>query len=128
MVHFVVRSDTRPFSGPIYGTESNPAAHGNVCVTEHCRCGATRSRNVNGLHEEQGSWDMPHSRPNIAACAATVEDCRKYLEIAAGSVLGREILNSVCGSDAAEAVIRSPRRGDPKSTRYIAEMVHTRLQ
>jgi hypothetical protein len=128
MSHHAIRRETYAFSAPIHGAEYNPAAHGNVTVTEHCQCGATRRCNVNGLQEEQGPWDMPHSRPNVSACAATVEDCRQYLEIATRAALGREILAELCGAESAEAIIRSPRRGDAESTRRIAERLHQRLQ
>jgi hypothetical protein len=128
MSHVVFRSDTHAFSAPISGAEYNPAAHGNVKITEHCRCGAVRHCNINGRHEEQGPWDMPHERPNVAACAATVEDCRQYLEMAAGSRRGREILTDLCGLESAEAIIHAPRRGDVESTLHIARLVHARMQ
>lgn len=35
----------------------NPAAHGNICVHEYCRCGAVRMTNVNGPHHEGGRWE-----------------------------------------------------------------------
>ena len=40
-------------------TACNPASHGNVVVTETCRCGAARSRAVNQCHEEVGPWGNP---------------------------------------------------------------------
>lgn len=46
---------TLPFQGPVASPE-NPAAHGNVCHVETCKCGATRRTNVNGRHLERGSW------------------------------------------------------------------------
>jgi hypothetical protein len=42
-------------------TEENPAAHGNICVTEQCtRCGADRLKNINGNHVEYGTWGPSH--------------------------------------------------------------------
>jgi len=37
----------------------NPAAHGNICQVDKCRCGATRHTNVNQHHIERGQWTMP---------------------------------------------------------------------
>lgn len=34
----------------------NRAAHGNVCHTDYCRCGALRMMNANGRHREVGPW------------------------------------------------------------------------
>lgn len=46
-----------PFTGPAKGTHSpNRAAHGNVCFVDVRPNGARRERNVNGRHEELGSW------------------------------------------------------------------------
>jgi hypothetical protein len=55
--HRPVRSkqEVRPFFGPVARVEK-PAAHGNVCMIDRCRCGAMRRTNVNGLHVEQGRW------------------------------------------------------------------------
>ena len=53
--HRAVRTETRPFAGPVT-TPANPAAHGNVCYVDHCRCGATKRRNVNQTHKECGPW------------------------------------------------------------------------
>lgn len=46
---------TRCYTGPV-SVRPNPAAHGNVCHWETCRCGATRATNVNGRHVERGRW------------------------------------------------------------------------
>lgn len=128
MSHISFRSETRAFSGPIHGADYNRAAHGNVCITEHCRCGATRTSNLNGAHQEVGEWDMPHARPNVMAGAATVESCRQYLEIVGGAARGREILEDLFGPEGANAIVQFPRRGDEKSTRHIAEIVYARLR
>lgn len=127
MEHRVVRSVTVPFAGPVSVKNENPAAHGGVCEVEYCECGAQRECNLNGGHQEIGEWDMPHVRTNVRALAATVEDCRHYLEIAAGSVAGRRALEDVLGPDGAQAVIEFPRRGDEKSTLHVAHLVHARL-
>mgnify|MGYP001613963660 CR=1 FL=1 len=48
-----------PFIGPVAGGRENPAAHGNVEVADQCsRCGLSRRRLVNGLHEEVGPWGV----------------------------------------------------------------------
>ena len=60
--HRTVRTDVRCYSGPITGAEPNPAAHGNVRVTQHCACGAVRRANVNGCHVEAGPWVEPSPR------------------------------------------------------------------
>ncbi len=43
------------YMGPVSARE-NRAAHGNVCFTVKCRCGATRKTNVNGRNVECGPW------------------------------------------------------------------------
>ncbi|MCH4564373.1 MULTISPECIES: hypothetical protein [Halomonas] len=59
-------TETRPvgddcaFAGPVTREHENPAAHGNITRTERCvLCGAERSVNINGIHEEYGEWDEP---------------------------------------------------------------------
>lgn len=41
----------------------NVAAHGNIMVTDRCRCGQTRLSNINGLHIERGPWHKPQAVP-----------------------------------------------------------------
>jgi hypothetical protein len=56
-------------------TASNPAAHGNIEVTEECaRCGAQRRTLINGRHEEHGPFgpsraerEREESRAQLAA-------------------------------------------------------------
>jgi len=43
------------FTGPV-SRDENRAAHGNICETETCRCGAERSTNINQHHVERGIW------------------------------------------------------------------------
>ena len=50
------------YTGSVAFYKENRAAHGNVCVTEHCSCGYQRRRNVNGVHVEQGPW---HPGPEL---------------------------------------------------------------
>lgn len=38
----------------------NQAAHGNVCYTSYCKCGAFRRTNANGAHREVGPWAVSH--------------------------------------------------------------------
>jgi hypothetical protein len=61
-------SEPRCFTGPVAGgfsigsgdpSEYNPAAHGNIEVTETCRCGAERRVLINQLHHEYGPWYVP---------------------------------------------------------------------
>lgn len=56
----VGQSSTVPFSGPVSeqrpGSHYNPAAHGNIQVTETCRCGAQRHTLINGIHREHSGW------------------------------------------------------------------------
>lgn len=52
----------RPYFGPVAdgrpGSDYNPAAHGNICLTDTCNyCGSQRQRLVNGWHEETSSWE-----------------------------------------------------------------------
>jgi hypothetical protein len=54
--HVAYRDVERCFHGPIQGVEEKREAHGNICRTEFCRCGARRSANINGVHREQGEW------------------------------------------------------------------------
>jgi hypothetical protein len=44
-----------PFDGPVSRKE-NRAAHGNICFRDERSDGAIRFRNVNGRHQEIGSW------------------------------------------------------------------------
>lgn len=127
MSHTIAGTETRPFSSPIEGADYNPAAHGYVCVIERCHCGASRRSNVNGSHAEIGPWDLPHKRLNVQAVSVTAADCRRYLEIAAGSDLGRTIILEMCGPEGGEAIIRAPHRGDDESTKRIARAVHAKL-
>jgi hypothetical protein len=43
-----------PITNPVGG--ENRAAHGNITITESCRCGMERRINVNGRHVERGHW------------------------------------------------------------------------
>lgn len=124
-MHQAISTKTRGFSGPVTRDE-NPRAHGNVCEIERCSCGAERRVNVNGMHVEEGDWDLPHERVNVQAVAATPDQCRRYLVDAAGSTRGAEIIAELLGNSA-EAVIRAPHRGDDASTVQIARLVHARL-
>ena len=58
--HEVVTTTTdRPSFGPVYRTpftEENKAAHGGLCYSEVCACGATRKVNQNGRHFEYAPW------------------------------------------------------------------------
>jgi hypothetical protein len=40
----------------VVARNQNPAAHGNICVVDTCRCGAQRRTNVNQIHVERGPW------------------------------------------------------------------------
>lgn len=53
--HRVKDTAVLPFFGPVSRRE-NRAAHGGVCLVDHCACGARRMRNVNGRHLERGDW------------------------------------------------------------------------
>lgn len=47
----------RCYTGSVSRHDENPAAHGGICVTEECTaCGARRDVNINGCHQENGSW------------------------------------------------------------------------
>lgn len=59
--HRAERSTERCYSGPIVGADENRAAHGNICRTERCGCGAERRSNVNGRHVECGPWQEAES-------------------------------------------------------------------
>ena len=107
------------YSAPVNISESNPAAHGNIGVTEFCACGAQRSRLINGRHEEVGAWDLPHDLPNVQACAARASHCRAYLVALARSKIGRDALTAA----GLVEIIDSPERGDDDSTITAARMV-----
>lgn len=47
--------EPRCYQHPVAWPE-NPAAHGNIVVRQICRCGATRSININGNAREVGAW------------------------------------------------------------------------
>lgn len=54
------------FAGPVAQRE-NPAAHGGVCERETCgACGASRCKNVNGRHVEQGPWEPAPAWETVA--------------------------------------------------------------
>ncbi len=57
--HVASQSVTEAFWGPIPDATENRAAHGNVCVTETCACGAGRQTNVNQQYRETGPWFGP---------------------------------------------------------------------
>ena len=56
--HQPVEVAERAFMGPVaQGDFENRAAHGNITRTYECeRCKMQRKININGLHEEVGSW------------------------------------------------------------------------
>lgn len=58
-------TETKPFTRAVTWPE-NRAAHGNVCLIQHCDCGAWRAMNVNGKHVEQGPWEPPVDREHEA--------------------------------------------------------------
>lgn len=63
---------THGFRGSVAGlhADQNQAAHGNICEIEECRdCGARRSRNVNGLHQEIGAWGPSRAQRIVDAKA-----------------------------------------------------------
>lgn|GEM_PF-4934588 len=127
-MHSAVTSKTRPFTGAVGPSlEQNPAAHGGVCEIQICSCGAHRSVNLNGAHEEVGEWDLPHERVNVQAVAATPAMCRQYLVDAAGSTRGREVIEEMLG-ESASALIERPHRGDDPSTVKIARLIHAVLR
>lgn len=47
---------TGPFFAPVGSARENPAAHGNITLTQTCGCGAMRMVNVNGEAREVGQW------------------------------------------------------------------------
>jgi hypothetical protein len=53
--HSVFSSVDRGFTDAV-SRDENRAAHGNICVIDTCKCGATRRINVNGTHIERGAW------------------------------------------------------------------------
>ena len=64
--HQVIRTETRPFTGPV-AAKQNPAAHGGVTLVHYCACGATRRTNQNGRHIERGPWQEP-GQPSQPVC------------------------------------------------------------
>jgi len=60
--HRADKIETRGYTGSVAVapyTEENRSAAGNICDLETCRCGAKRSVNRNGRHEELGVWLAP---------------------------------------------------------------------
>ena len=53
--HKPATESIRCFTAPVAYPE-NPAAHGNICISQTCSCGATRRINKNGRHIERGPW------------------------------------------------------------------------
>lgn len=58
--HHAVESYDRCFTGPVTRKE-NRAAHGNICTTDVCACGAERKTNLNGCHTECSGWYVPET-------------------------------------------------------------------
>ena len=58
--HLAETETVRGYTGPVSRGE-NLAAHGGIEIRETCRCGAARSRLVNGLHTETGAWGVDES-------------------------------------------------------------------
>lgn len=57
--HRVVReSEPYGYRGSV-SRDENRAAHGGICVTQYCSCGAERRENSNGRHVETGVWYVP---------------------------------------------------------------------
>ncbi len=56
--HAAATTTEAPYTGPVTLVENyvNRAAHGGICRTETCSCGATRKVLVNGPHRETSPW------------------------------------------------------------------------
>lgn len=52
-------SEPRCYRGSVNPHNEFPAAHGNIEVTETCKCGHMRLVNINMLHREEGPWGPP---------------------------------------------------------------------
>lgn len=125
--HQVRKSVTRCFSGAVGpAADQNPAAHGNVTEIETCACGAVRKRNVNGGHEEVGTWDLPEwvFDANMQAMGTTASEARRYLLALARSTAGRRAFDGAGYG----AIADSPDRGDDVSTLIIARAVERVLR
>lgn len=69
---------TRCYSSSVNTWDPNPAAHGGVCEDVECLdCGARRSENLNGRHEEQGQWGP--TREERRQTAALAESAARAL-------------------------------------------------
>lgn len=55
--HKPVRSHRAPYMGPV-SHRATPEAQGGYTRVETCLCQARRSTNVNGIHVEQGAWQI----------------------------------------------------------------------
>lgn len=109
-----------PFTGPV-SRDENRAAHGNVTLLLTCSCSSCRAVNVNGIHREDGEWDLPEwvADQNPHAIAYTVQEARGLLQALSGSVAGCAAIEAACG-DSARAVIEQPTRGDDASSLAVA--------
>jgi hypothetical protein len=55
--HAAASTAEEPYFGPVtVPAYQHPPAHGGICRTERCECGAFRKVNVNGRHREIGGW------------------------------------------------------------------------
>lgn len=55
--HAAETSTEGPYVGPVaVPAYQHPPAHGGICRTERCECGAVRRVLVNGRHLEIGGW------------------------------------------------------------------------
>lgn len=88
-------SEPKAFGGPVAearaGSVYNPAAHGNIEVTETCSaCSATRRALINGCHREVGGWhaDTGAIEDQISAARAIAARERRLDAVEAGAWRG----------------------------------------
>lgn len=56
--HKATTTTEGPFVAPVaLPAYQNRAAHGGICRTETCTCGATRKVLINGHHRESSPWN-----------------------------------------------------------------------
>lgn len=117
-------SETIGFTGAVSGAY-NPSAHGGVTEIQECTCGAQRRVNINGAHEEIGSWDMPEwlVDMNPLAVSTPAYDTRRYLVALAKSTRGAEAIEAAGYG----AILGKPDRGDAESTRLVASLAGSKL-
>lgn len=117
----------RGFAGSVSLYDQNPAAHGNICVTEECTvCGAQREVNINGMHDETGEWG-PTSAQRLAMerrAAHEMEVMQRAKDLRAAREAGVKVLSA----DRQDGLVQVQIRDEPVREVSIVEIAEAAAQ